>query len=350
MKVSTCNAIRDKLQGNEAFAKLVDRWSSLMARNNAGSVFMLADHKADYYIDGKWTEETPEQTATRMLVGAWAQTSSNNALMSLELQKAAELEFGVEPSGRINTTLRELQADIKDYPGSSHGYVSRSESHNDYAAYRAFLRAMYDNTQKSLADMGLSPDDTVTLYRGMKFVGRKMPPELAIMKANAEELTASFESAETKWVNQAGTQPLSAFNDGSTPVPDHLDDHDYVPMLYSHTQNPMSSFALHEDVTLGFSGAHSKYELEQKGAEAVTLRTQVKVKDILSTPISGFGCGPESEVVVLAGERPKTEVSIRWLDGETGLFMRAAQAVGPKAESNRREYQIEHFPTYQFEE
>lgn len=174
---------------------------------------------------------TQTEHTTSALVSKWAGTSADDDEWSLAVQRAVQEEFGLDPAS-IN-----VFADRDVY--------AREEAEKIYAdqgpALRAFVRAMYENTQEQLAAENIKE---VTVYRGMK------APRGGIGGA-----------AQTVMVK------------------DKLE------------LQPASSFSAHFGVAEGFAG--------QGGA---IMAARIPAERILGSARTGFGCRGETEFVVLAGQ------------------------------------------------
>jgi len=101
---------------------------------------------------------------------------------------------------------------------------------------------MYDLTQQSLRDMGIGPDDEVTLYRGMK---------RTTLSAERNKVSVSEKYANGN---------------------------------YKYTGNPIESWTL------------SMHEARKFGSHQAGMT--VKASNIFSTPYSGLGCWGEEEFVI----------------------------------------------------
>jgi hypothetical protein len=203
-----------------------------------------------------------EEQATSGLVSNWAGTSSDSDVWALALQRAASQEFGLGEEG-YNTALHSIRdSEIHDRIDSVY------EAYGD--SLRAFLRAMYEETQSRLVDAGVS--DQVTLYRGQGF--------------EHESVAAENARVEAGWT----TEPV--------------------------TWQPMSSFSTNLGTATNFI----------RGESGGLAGTVVPRSRIIGTARSGFGCLEEQEFVVL-GAPPGVDdtATIRW--GEQSA--RAATGGGP---------------------
>lgn len=128
----------------------------------------------------------------------------------------------------LNDLFEDARSNINDYK------VNQPVFGDDFI--KANLQAMYDNTQEQFTGSGLSPDDELTLFRGINIdLGNVELGDVVKYKGNAAE-SWSFSAETAKRFGQA------------------------------------------------------------------VLMSKVKVRNILSTFASGFGCMNEQEVVVLGGE------------------------------------------------
>lgn len=116
----------------------------------------------------------PEPTVAG-LIKQWAHTSNDDDYRALWLQKMAAEEFGVELSEWQAAKIDEMETLRNQYFESGEdlpGNLWTPEFGNTVGllekerAGRAFLRAMYDNTQTFLAEHGV---EEVVLYRGADY-------------------------------------------------------------------------------------------------------------------------------------------------------------------------------------
>jgi 2'-5' RNA ligase len=123
---------------------------------------VVAEVKAD--IARQLAEETglSEQECSRF-VHQWAETSNDTDMRSLGIQEAASAEFGVPLSDWQLSQIEQAKV--------------RSAPHNEALlpsdAQRNILKMMHGSTQERLKEAGYGPDDTLTLYRGVKFGDKK---------------------------------------------------------------------------------------------------------------------------------------------------------------------------------
>lgn len=198
--------------------------------------------------NGNWEEALPGQigavpptkenlqravreTAVNAMIATWAMTSNDNNVRSLAIQQAAAEEF-------------ELEADWL------YNWHSKPDQYDEHVAahmptYRAFVRAMYDNTQAELKKTGWTH---VRLRRGVK----------------------SHPSLKSPTVYQT---VLSGKGTKGSII-----------------QRPLSSFTTNSGTSQTFSG----------GA-GLTHEGYVPIERIMGSALTGFGCQNEYEYVVLGG-------------------------------------------------
>lgn len=99
---------------------------------------------------------TKSERAAAGLINNWATTSSDSDAWALALQHAAQEEFGL-PESAWDAAKHDLQRD-EDLAAADSIYARGG------SALRAFVRAMYEDTQEKLDAAGFG--DTLTLYRG----------------------------------------------------------------------------------------------------------------------------------------------------------------------------------------
>ena len=185
---------------------------------------------------------TFEEAASELIMG-WARTSGDSDPYAIAMQRAVKAEFGLTDS-----TMAHL--------GGNAGRLAEAEYEKNGAAYRAFVRAMYENTQADLKARGITE---LPVYRGAAFSNGKV--------------------AKT------------------------------VTMREDVLLQPASSYSL-DPIT-----AHSfATDFEEKAAVRTVVHEVVPAENVLSTAIKGFGCRNEEEVVVLGGRR--TATVIKWSKGD----------------------------------
>lgn len=165
----------------------------------------------------------------------WAYTSNDNDMRSLMIQKDAAELFGVELSDFTKERIRFVQ-DEYGYSGpESERLLSESKQ-------KKLLREMKKFTEEKLREAGYGPDDTITLYRGVKFEG----------------------DTAKEWKIGDRVQVIG---------------------------NPLESWTVDTEISQGFSEGSATLT-------GVVFKSEVKIKDIVGTARTGFGCLNESEFVV----------------------------------------------------
>jgi hypothetical protein len=250
-KNMVANDLADRLVTDPAFrthaVKKNMQWAGRFATTNpqtgrASGYVDEADLVADLTAAGKTQAEIDKvlrdvvyQQANDM-VHQWAITSADNNPTSLALQLAAKEEFGLGTEARTQHFSRR-----KAWARAKQEYADNQD------AYRAFTRAVYENTQDKLKAEGV---DELTLHRGMGWETEKQ-------------------------MNNAGI-PSTARGD-------------VVPA--SIKMQPISSYAYDHNVASGFAS----------GTHKAVATTTVPRERIYSTMATGPGCKDETEVVVLGG-------------------------------------------------
>jgi phage portal protein BeeE len=122
------------------------------------------------------------------LIAEWSQTSNDDDMRALAIQKAAAEQFGIPLSdftqGKIDTMLREMEATFDrsftvdelfalrdtDIPVGRFRTERLRQSQVplfSQEGQRKMIDSMYDYTQEQLAIVGFSPEDTIRLRRGV---------------------------------------------------------------------------------------------------------------------------------------------------------------------------------------
>jgi hypothetical protein len=194
-------------------------------------------HVADAYFPGTPEHERHRrETAVSFLVQTWASTSNDNSPMSLALQHATDVEFELDDVSTWDTDKVKPHGSYDEQPH----------------VYRAFARAMYDETQAWLAKNGITE---VTAYRGHSL--------------DADQI----------------------------PVPGNIAD---IKM------RPMSSWTTRESVAERFASEYAKKD------SGVVFAARIPAERILALPLTGIGCYDEHELVILGG---RMNAAIVWYDG-----------------------------------
>lgn len=175
----------------------------------------------------------PVEDACAFLVHQWARTSADENEYSLAMQLAAEKEFGLRP--------------WKPFRHKSQWRTATNLYRDHGGAFRSFVRAQYDQTQRYFRERGV---DSVYVFRGMD---------------------------RSKGLDQLRKPP------GGKTV---------ATMRHRVPLQPMSSFSADFNESLGFAGL----------THGTILAAEVPAGRVLSICRTGFGCLSEVEVVVLSGE------------------------------------------------
>ncbi|MFA6875732.1 MAG: NUDIX hydrolase [Parabacteroides sp.] len=172
----------------------------------------------------KYAEGEPLSNVTKSLVSSWATTSADNNIRALSLQKTSEETFGFKSKHNL----------MEDKSSDTNKLISEDMKKNG-AAYKSFLKAQYDNTQKYFKEKGITE---IEVYRGMQNIENDIGKKKTTLRLQ-----------------------------------------------------PMSSFSTSFDTANMFANAGDGFGTISKAV--------IPVEDILSTPFTGFGCLHENELVVI---------------------------------------------------
>lgn len=190
----------------------------------------------------------------RSLVDTWAKTAGDSNVDALLVQEAARQEFNLT-GARVKTIAPDADLSVPSpaavgWNEQKYGVYQRHLKSPEFAGYRAFVRAQYDETQDLLKRKGI---DEVLVFRG-------------------------------------GGVPADTVPSG--------DDEAWSAGYVHVRQNPLTSWSTSATVASDFQVDGS---LNQDPAIFATV---VPRERILSTPATGNGCLREAEVVILGGETP----------------------------------------------
>jgi hypothetical protein len=221
------------------------------------------------------------------LIHCWAASASDSNVMSHVLQKAAWEEFGLP-----DDTLQAL----RDQPGDQSFHMELLDTlvtmqkpyvqggPTPWDGVKAFISAQYKNTQELLAREHITE---LEVSRGMSLGSDEDGTygEIA-SKLGFKSYVLNIKTAmETQELHPTDVQPMEDVVIG------HL-----AAGTTGVTSLPLSSWSVKEETAAQFAGAYRSL--------AVVLTTTVPARDILSLPLTGFGCRSEGEVVVL-GRQPR---------------------------------------------
>jgi hypothetical protein len=200
------------------------------------------NHEIIQHYMANYHEDAVYQRVNRQ-VRQWADNSGDNDATSLSVQHAVAEEFGLHKQWNENVKrLTQAAQELEKTHYATHG-----------ASQRAIARTMYENTQEQLQKEGIS---SVTLYRGVKFIGGGAP----------------------KWTQYGRRRNIAL--------------------------QPISSFTPSVEIALRFSGTSSS------SYSAHIIAMEVPRERIFSTARTGNGCLNEYEYVVLGGVSPGRNLKV----------------------------------------
>jgi hypothetical protein len=180
----------------------------------------------------------------------WSNTSADTSVRSLEMQMAVAREFKLGKEEMDRVAVRLEAAFIK---GSEHEEdLQFEDSDTRISALQVVARAMYNNTQAKLKELGV---EEVVVYRGSS-----RPDAEAVTFPHLGDRSSGYD--KSKLVDMKG--------------------------------NAAASWSLDLDIAAGFTG-----EDAGNGKVSCIFKTVVPRAAIFSTTITGMGCLSEREVIVL---------------------------------------------------
>jgi len=227
-------------------------------------VSQIAEDLDDDLLPEAYKSTLPEHLEDKVnsLVRAWAETAGGGRDTSTAVQYIAKETFELKDASTdhyitdLNGALETASRDLNITPSESKQFIE------------AYLDAVYEGTQYYLRSIGLKPDDEIILYRGM-----------TMRKEDYERLSLGGEAN--------------------------------IKDVFVRLQ-PLSSFSLSKETAVWFAVNNQMNKVDQA---PVVVAAKVKVKDILSTALSGPGCLNEKEVIVLGGLK-----EARIVAGELGKY------------------------------
>jgi len=199
-------------------------------------------------VSGRVSSDLVQETV-RMLRNRWALSSHDENVVSIALQQLTKQEFGLTGAFVRKLTSPDVRQSVKRL-------LSKHKS-----ALRAFLRANYEHTQKTLEQAGIKE---IWLHRGMRSVPAKSLPKGA---------------TETSVITDISLQP-------------------------------MSSFSSNARIAISFAGPPTPSGSKELG---LVVSTKVPRERILSTAATGIGDIAEHEFVVLGGKYQAAATNVRLL-------------------------------------
>lgn len=185
------------------------------------------------------------QKRVNEFVRAWADSSSDREPLSLALQMAAAEMFGVEPTPYVVEQWARLA----------------NERFLDEA--RRVLRAVYEETQRLLEEMGI---DRLVLMRGMYWTEHELPEQVRRMREEGEPVRPGIRRQEADFLS-----------------------------------NPLSSWTHSDAIAQVFANTPYTDSWEMPPMTRAVAVAEIPREYIISTPFTGFGCLSEYEYVVRGG-------------------------------------------------
>lgn len=129
------------------------------------------DDEGDNYIG-----DTDGERVASSLVSQWANSSGDEHVWSVALQKAVKAEFGIDG--------------MTSHLGNDGGKFREHEE-----ILRRFVRAMYDNTQEWLKKKGITEVTVLRGVKGQRYPGPVTPGMADVVLQPASSFSASFQTA-----------------------------------------------------------------------------------------------------------------------------------------------------------
>lgn len=251
-KARVCAALYHRLKTNKAFWYFAQQsFPGPLGeedREDAGLPEFYPNSTSDTPPDGDAEKQGKVYLAVRRLVHAWAITSADTNAKSQCVQRAVRDEFGLQGCWDSMSSVDYTRIEDNEEDARKAFSALVDHTYSRYApAFRAFVRAQYDETQAFLKQKGYSK---IVLYRGV---------------ANASKYVDISPGSTSPLPTQVILQPQSAF-----------------------TTAPYNAVSFASDNSHG-----------------VVYRTVLPVERCISTAMSGVGCYNEHEVTVLGG-KPET--------------------------------------------
>lgn len=212
------------------------------------SMVNLRRREIEDEFEAKWSEENIQYKLDEAM-GALRHGYPVAAIEVLGVRGVSSLPY--------DTTRADLENMLRRAKPAGPTYEQSTEPLLPSSDQRAILRAMYDETQSKLKEMGFKPGDKIDIYRG------------AVL-----------------------------------PLPKGIKRGDVI----DFTGNAIESWSIAEFIARRFARSRTG---EERG-RPVVLRTSVPIEMILSTCMTGFGCLTEGEITVLGsdGQAEVTEVGV----------------------------------------
>ena len=261
----------EEANGVEAIMQL--DYNDSMKEQSKGSIYGRMGEIMERMWGQVWSEDTPDSDrhslraniarAVAAVIDSWASSSMDHSLPAWVIQMSAGEEFA-DIVGENN--LLAFRNDHREAKEASTLHGNAKIAMNIVGgSVRKILRAMYENTQETLAKAGV---EQVPVYRGLTLAAEDMGEGVSMF-------------------NAAGYKSRS-----------HAMREDRLGIQYVRkgrvNMNPISSFSTDYRTSLSFSTMGDGFQS--------IITALVPRERILSTFTTGFGCMPEHELTILGGD------------------------------------------------
>lgn len=196
-------------------------------------------------VGTKDAEILVRQHVVSNFIKSWAATSNDRSVLSLAIQEAAREEFGLEGVAdwkQVNVFVGNNEI-VQDAPKTFYEKYGLT--------LRKFVRAQYAETQRVFKETNIKG---VTVYRGMG---------------------VSTDDPILREASSLGPVPIGVVG------------------------RPLSSWSADYSTAKQFADDNAEPGI----SNGIVFKTTVAAEQVLSTPLSGFGCLEEEELVILGGTR-----------------------------------------------
>jgi len=213
-------------------------------------------------------EDASQYDKVNQMIKQWSYTANDGDYSALCLQESAAKVLGIELSDWQQQNLDR----IREHNQSTVAGTSFLQVIDDRAEIReSFIKAMYENTQAQLREVGIGPDDYIELYRGTTIDALRTADGKDVFEA------AGVETPTSKYGDDWSKAQVGSASDS-------------VGRDYEYHGNAIESWSASRDTALEFM---------EGDYDDVVLMMYVPAKNIVSTARTGLGCLNEAEVVIV---------------------------------------------------